>query len=267
MIPGLDPAAVLLLCLAAAGAGWVDAVSGGGGLLQLPSLLVAVPQAAPAAALGTNKLASIIGTTGAATTYVRTSVVDLRTALPMALAAIMGSAIGASLATRIPAAAFRPAIWLLLVGVWLWTLLRPQLGAEQRLRWPGRRRHYVVAVAAGFGIGCYDGLLGPGTGSFLLMVLVAGLGYSFLNASATAKIVNAGTNLAALIVFGLAGSVLWGLGLLMGACNLAGAIIGARMAIRRGSAFVRVVFLAVVGILIARLGWEIVAPLVGSRTS
>jgi len=267
VIAGLDPVSLLLLCLAAAAAGWVDAVSGGGGLLQLPSLLVALPQSAPAVALGTNKLASIIGTTGAATTYLRRSAVDLRTALPMTLAAIAGSALGASLATRIPAGAFRPVIWLLLVGVWTWTLLRPQLGAEQRLRWPGRRRHYVIAGAAGLGIGCYDGLLGPGTGSFLLIVLVAGLGYSFLNASATAKIVNAGTNLAALVVFGLAGSVLWGVGLLMGACNLAGAIVGARMAITRGSSFVRVVFLAVVGILIARLGWEILAPLVAARTS
>lgn len=264
MTAGLDPIAIALLCLAAGGAGWVDAVSGGGGLLQLPSLLVALPSAAPSLALGTNKLASIIGTTGAATTYARRSAVDLRTAMPMVLAAIAGSALGASLATRIPAAAFRPAILVLLIGVWVWTLVRPQMGAEQRLRWPGRRRHYVVAAAAGFGIGCYDGLLGPGTGSFLLIVLVAGLGYSFLNASATAKIVNAGTNLAALAVFGLAGSVLWGLGLLMGACNLAGAIIGARMAISRGSSFVRIVFLAVVGILIARLGWETISPLLAA---
>jgi len=249
---------IALLCLAAAGAGWVDAVSGGGGLLQVPSLLVALPTSPPALALGTNKLASIIGTTGAASRYLRASVLDLRTALPMTAAAILGSAVGASLATRIPAQAFRPVILVLLISVWLWTLLRPQLGAEQRLRWEGRRRHYAVAVAAGCGIGAYDGLLGPGTGSFLLIVLVGVLGYSFLNASATAKVVNVGTNLAALAVSGVSGNVLWLLGLLMGMCNLAGALVGARMAIDRGSSFVRAVFLAVVGLLIARLAWDLI---------
>lgn len=259
MIGELDPIAIVLLCLAAAGAGWIDAVSGGGGLLQVPSLLVALPQAPPALALGTNKLASIIGTSGAASTYLRSSVLDLRTAMPMTLAAIVGSAVGASLATRIPAPAFRPVILALLVGVWVWTLLRPKMGSEQKLRFEGRRRHYAIAVIAGAGIGAYDGLLGPGTGSFLLIVLVAGLGYSFLNASATAKIVNVGTNLAALAVFGFSGQVIWLLGLLMGACNLAGALIGARMAIARGSSFVRAVFLAVVGVLIARLAWDILA--------
>ena len=106
-------------------------------------------------------------------------------------------------------------------------------------------------------IGFYDGILGPGTGSFLLIVLVAGLGYSFLNASSTAKVVNLGTNVAAIIVFGITGSILWLLGLLMGLCNMAGAIIGARMAIRRGSGFVRIVFLAVVGVLILRLAWDL----------
>lgn len=258
--PGaVEPFTLVLLCLAAAAAGWVDAVSGGGGLLQLPSLLVALPTSPPALALGTNKLASIIGTSAAAVTYLRRSTLDLRTALPMAVAAIAGSAVGASLATRLSAAWFRPIILVLLIGVWLLTLLRPQMGAEQRLRWAGRPRHYAVAIAGGLGIGCYDGLIGPGTGTFLLVVLVAGLGYSFLNASATAKVVNAGTNLAALAVFGLHGSVLWTVGLLMGLGNLVGAIVGARMAIERGSGFVRIVFLSVVGILIARLSWDLFA--------
>ena len=148
-------------------------------------------------------------------------------------------------------------IVVLLIAVWLWTLLSPRMGQTQELRWQGHRRHYAVAIAAGLAIGFYDGILGPGTGSFLLIVLVAGLGYSFLNASSTAKVVNLGTNVAAIIVFGITGSILWLLGLLMGLCNMAGAIIGARMAIRRGSGFVRIVFLAVVGVLILRLAWDL----------
>jgi uncharacterized membrane protein YfcA len=248
---------VLLLCLAAGVAGWVDAISGGGGLLQLPALLIALPDAEPVEALATNKVASVMGTAAAAVAYARKAPPDVRTALPMAGAAFVGAALGALVAGRLPAEVFRPIIVVMLVVVWLWTLLNPQLGLEQRLRWHGLRRHYVAATIAGLAIGFYDGLLGPGTGSFLLIVLVAGLGYSFLNASSTAKIVNLGTNVAAIIVFGLTGSVLWLLGLLMGACNVVGAVIGARMAIRRGSGFVRLVFLSVVGVLILRLAWDL----------
>jgi uncharacterized membrane protein YfcA len=252
-----DPGVLVALCVAAAMAGWVDAVSGGGGLLQLPALLVALPEVAPVQALATNKVSSIMGTTAATATYARKAPPDVRTALPMAVAAFAGAALGALVASSLPADLFRPLIVALLVAVWLWTLLSPQMGQTQELRWHGRRRHYVVATLAGLSIGFYDGILGPGTGSFLLIVLVAGLGYSFLNASSTAKVVNLGTNLAAVIVFGLTGSVLWVLGLAMGVCNVAGAVVGARMAIRRGSGFVRIVFLTVVGVLILRLAWDL----------
>lgn len=255
-----DAGTVLLLCAAAALAGWVDAVSGGGGLLQLPALMLALPGTPIVQVLGTNKVSSIVGTSAATATYTRSAPPDVRTALPMAVAAVLGAAAGAATASRLPADVFRPVIVLLLVVVWLWTLLRPGMGRTQALRWHGRRRHYVVAVLAGGAIGFYDGLIGPGTGSFLLIVLVAVLGYSFLNASSTAKVVNLGTNAAAIVVFALTGSVLWTLGLLMGACNAAGATIGARMAVRRGSGFVRGVFLAVVGVLILRLGWDVLHP-------
>jgi hypothetical protein len=259
MSASLDLSMIVLLCIAAGAAGWVDAVTGGGGLIQLPSLLIAMPNGAPADALGTNKLSSIIGTSAAATTYLRNTRIDLRTALPMAAAAFVGAGLGALLASRIPAASFRPIILVMLIGVWLWTWFKPAMGTVEQLRWEGRRRHYGVAVIAGLGIGFYDGLIGPGTGSFLLIVLVAGLGLSFLKASATAKIVNVGTNVAALIVFGFTGSVLWLLGLLMGACNLVGAVIGARTAIAKGSEFVRRVFLVVVALLILRLAWDVLA--------
>ena len=252
-----DVPTLILLCAAAAMAGWVDAVSGGGGLLQLPALFLALPEAMPVQVLGTNKVSSFLGTAAATGTYWRRARPDVRTALPMVVAAVVGATLGAVTASRLPVDVFRPIIVVLLVVVWVWTLLSPQLGRTQQLRWQGRRRHYVIATLAGLAIGFYDGLLGPGTGSFLLIVLVAGLGYSFLNASSTAKVVNLGTNAASIVVFGMAGSVLWVLGLLMGVCNVAGAVVGARMAIRRGSEFVRLVFLAVVGILILRLGWEL----------
>lgn len=254
-----DIGTIVLLCVAAGLAGWVDAVSGGGGLLQLPALFLALPSAAPVEVLATNKASSILGTAAATATYARKAPPDVRTAMPMVIAAVVGAALGAATASRLPAEVFKPVIVILLVLVWVWTLLSPQMGRTQQLRWQGSRRHYVVATVAGLAIGFYDGLIGPGTGSFLLIVLVAVLGYSFLNASSTAKVVNLGTNLAAIVVFGVTGSVLWVLGLLMGVCNVIGAVVGARMAIRRGSEFVRLVFLAVVGVLILRLGWDLLA--------
>lgn len=252
-----DLPTLLLLIAVAVAAGWIDAVSGGGGLLQVPALLIALPDAAPVQALATNKMSSIAGTAAATTAYSRRVPPDVRTALPMVVAAIVGSAMGAATASRIPASSFRPVIVVLLVGVWIWTLVRPGMGMQQSLRWQGRRRHYAVATLAGLVIGFYDGILGPGTGSFLLIVLVGILGYSFLQASSTAKVVNLGTNAAAIVVFAMSGSVLWVLGALMAVGNLAGGVVGARMAIRRGSEFVRLVFLAVVGVLILRLAWDL----------
>jgi uncharacterized membrane protein YfcA len=251
---------VLLLCLAAGFAGWVDAVSGGGGLVQLPALLLLLPGATPAQVLATNKLSSICGTSVAAATYYRRVRPDLRTALPMAGVALVGAALGALCASLLPPEVFRPLVLVLLLAVAAYTLCRPRLGAVQALRWDGRR-HHVAAGLAGLGLGFYDGVFGPGTGSFLVFALVGLLGYSFLQASAKARIVNLGTNLGALLVFVPQGAPLWGLGLAMGLCNVAGGWLGAHAAIRRGSRFVRWVFLVVVAGLVLRLGYDVVRAL------
>jgi hypothetical protein len=246
---------VLLLCVAAGFAGWVDAVSGGGGLVQLPALLIALPGASPAAVLATNKLSSICGTTAAALTYHRRVRPDLGTALPMAGVALVGAALGALSASALPKDVFRPVVLVLLVAVAVFTAARPSLGLEQSLRWSGHR-HRIAAMAAGAVIGFYDGIFGPGTGAFLVVALVALLGYSMLQASAKARIVNLATNLGALLVFVPQGAPLWRLGLAMGACNVAGGWLGAHTAIRRGSGFVRGVLLLVVAALVVRLGYD-----------
>ena len=259
MIDGLDPATLTLLLIAALAAGWVDAVTGGGGMLQVPALLLAYPQSPATVALGTNKVASVFGTATAAVTYLRSIRPHLLTALPMAGAAFLAALLGARTAVVLPKEIIEPIIVVALAAVWLFLLLRPRLGVEESLRFPVGGRHYLIAIAAGIGIGFYDGMVGPGTGSFLIIVLVAGLGYSFLNASVTAKIVNLGTNVAAILVFGAAGSILWTVGLLMAVANMTGAFVGARTALTRGSRFVRVVFLAVVALLILRLSWKIIS--------
>jgi len=250
-------ATVAVLLLAGFAAGWVDAVVGGGGLVLLPALLL-VPGMSPLQALGTNKVAGIMGTSVSAGTYYRRARPDLRTAAPTAVVALVGAAGGALLASALPAAVFRPVIVVALVLVAGYTVTRPRVGAATDLRWTGRR-HLVAAVAAGAVIGFYDGLLGPGTGTFLVIALVAVLGYGFLEASANAKFVNAATNLGALVVFALQGAPLWKLGLVVGAANAAGAYLGARMAVAGGNAFVRVVFVVVVTALIARLAWTMFA--------
>lgn len=248
---------ILLLALAAGAAGWVDAVSGGGGLLQLPALFIALPAGSEVNALATNKLSSIFGTATAARTYIKAFNPDWKTALPMASVAFVFSALGAATAHAVPTEYFGAAIVVALVLVWVWTLVNPMMGTESKMRWGGQKRHYIAVIGVGATIGFYDGIFGPGTGSFLLIALVGLLGYSFLVASSTAKIVNLGTNAAALLVFGFSGSILWTLGLIMAACNMGGAYIGARTAIRRGSPFVRIVFLTIVAILIIRLAWDL----------
>lgn len=254
---------LLLLVLAAFGAGWIDAVVGGGGLVQLPALLL-IPGITPVQALATNKLASVAGTATSSVTYYRRVRPDLRTALPMAGIALLGSFGGAMVATILPAQAFKPIIVLALLGVAIFTLAKPRLGVATALRFSGRR-HHLMAGLSGLVIGFYDGLLGPGTGTFLVLTLVAFLGYEFLQASAKAKIVNLATNIGALMLFIPHGAVLWLLGGVLAVANIAGSYAGSRMAIARGSAFIRVVFLVVVLALIVKLGidvWnESIAPL------
>jgi len=251
----LSTTTVLLLVVAGFTAGWIDAVVGGGGLVQLPALLL-VPGISPVQALATNKLAGIMGTSVAAVTFYRRVGPDLRTAAPMAVCAFGGAVGGAALASRIPADLFTPIILVVLIGVAVWTVVRPSLGATSELRWEGNR-HRATAAAVGLAIGAYDGLLGPGTGTFLVISLVGLLGYAFLPASAIAKIVNFATNAGALVFFVPHGAVLWALGLVVGAANLCGGYLGARMAVAKGSGFVRVVFIVVVSVLVVRLGWQV----------
>ncbi|CAH0190377.1 hypothetical protein SRABI76_01758 [Microbacterium oxydans] len=246
---------LLLVILAAFGAGWIDAVVGGGGLLQLPVLLL-IPGMSPVQALATNKFASIFGTATSSVTYYRRAKPDIRTAVPMAVIALAGSFGGAAVATVLPSAAFKPIIVVALLAVALFTAFRPTLGAATKLRFEGRK-HHVMAGAAGLAIGFYDGMIGPGTGTFLVITLVALLGYDFLQASAKAKIVNFATNAGALLLFIPHGSVLWLLGGILAVANVAGSYLGSRMAIARGATFIRVVFLVVVIALIGKLGVDV----------
>ncbi|MGB7820245.1 MAG: TSUP family transporter [Ornithinibacter sp.] len=247
---------IVLLGLAGFLAGWVDAVVGGGGLIQLPAILLGVPSASPAQILATNKFGSVWGTGISSVTYWRRVRPDLRTALPMAAVAYVGAIVGALIGLHIPKSAFNPIIFVMLIAVGTYTLLKPSLGEATQLRWSGHR-HTAAAMITGFVIGVYDGALGPGTGSFLVFALVGLMGYAFLEASAKAKIANLATNLGALTVFIPGGHVMWGVGVVMAGANLLGGYVGARTAVARGSRFVRVVFVIVVVAFILRIGGQL----------
>jgi uncharacterized membrane protein YfcA len=255
----LDPSleVLALLALAALFAGFVDAVVGGGGLVQLPALLLGLPGASPVQILATNKLASICGTTVSSVTYYRRVRPHAGTFVPLMLLAFAGSLLGAFAASHLPAEAFDPIVLVVLVLVGGYVLFKPSLGESTLLRFSGHR-HTAVAMAAGFVVGAYDGALGPGTGSFFVFALVGMLGYSFLEASAKAKMANWATNLAALVVFVPQDAVLWRTGLVLGAANLVGGYVGARTAVARGARFVRVFFLVVVAAFVVRIGGELV---------
>lgn len=252
----VEPASLLALLTAAAAAGWVDAVIGGGGLLLLPALLLGAPDMPVAAALGTNKLTAIAGTSTAAVTYARRTKVDWRVAGPAAACAVLAAGAGAALAGSVPAEAYRPVVLAVLVAVALFVTLRPRLGltAQPHRRTPARA--VAAVVVAGGLIAVYDGMVGPGTGTFLVLTFTAVIGVDFLHGTAMAKVVNAGTNFGALVVFAVTGNVWWLLGSALAVCNIAGAQLGARMALRRGSGFVRGVLLAVVVALLLKLGYD-----------
>jgi uncharacterized membrane protein YfcA len=253
-----DPSTTTLLLLGLAGltAGFVDAVVGGGGLVQLPALLLGLPSASPVQVLATNKLSSICGTTVSSATYYRRIRPDPRTFGPMMVCAFAGSVGGAFLGSHIPDSAFDPIVLGVLIVVGAYVVFRPSLGETTLLRYDGSR-HVATAMAAGLVIGVYDGALGPGTGNFFVITLVGLLGYNFLEASAKARLANWATNLAALCVFVPQGAVLWHVGLVMGAANLFGGYLGARTAVARGARFVRIFFIAVVSAFIVRIGGDV----------
>ncbi len=256
MLSDISTLTLIFILVAAFSAGFVDAIAGGGGLIQLPALLISFPDREVAEVAGTNKLGSIFGTSAAALNYRRNIKTDPKLLLAMVLPAFIGSGSGSLLATKISTEQLKVAIVVMLVAVFAYTLARPDLGKVEVLRGAAKRQRTVGAIA-GLTIGFYDGFIGPGTGTLLMIVLVAALGFAFIGASAIAKVVNVATNFASILVFGISGSIMWVVGLAVGICNLAGGIIGSRVAIRRGSDFVRKFYLVVTFALIVRVLFDL----------
>lgn len=245
----------ILLGFAAFFAGFVDAVVGGGGLIQLPALFSVFPSAVPASLLGTSKLAGIWGTSVAAVNYVRSVELNWRVIVPAALMAFCLSFVGAMTVTHIPPTYLRKALPFILAAIAVYTFWKKDLGSHFLPLYRGRKELWM-AILVGGAIGFYDGFFGPGTGSFFIFIFVRLFGYDFLRASATAKVLNVACNAAALLWFGWSGNVMWLLGLAMAACGVLGSISGSRLAIKHGSGFVRSLFLVVVSALVLKTSYD-----------
>lgn len=239
-------------------AGLVDAVVGGGGLIQIPVLFSVFATEVPATLLGTSKLAGVFGTSAAAVNYARRVRLAWSAAAPAALAAFALSFAGAYTVTRVPGDFVRSMLPVVLLAVAVYTFRKKDFGAVHAPIHSGAMEK-VLAVGMGACIGFYDGFFGPGTGSFLMFLFVRFFGFDFLSASAAAKLVNVSCNVAALLWFGYSGHLLWQLGLLMALCQVGGSLLGTRLAIRHGSVFVRQLFLVVVTLLILKTGYDAVA--------
>lgn len=249
---------LLLVLIAAFSAGCIDAIVGGGGLIQVPAMFSVYADTAPATLLGTGKFAAICGTGNAAWRFSRKLQIPWRALLPLAILVLFTSAMGAVVTTLVPPKIFRPLVPVLLLGVLIYILRNKTLGDEHRPRLFEREHHVWAALLIG-AIGFYDGFFGPGTGSFLMFVFVRLYGYDFLNAAASARVLNVATNLAALSYFALQGYVLWHIAISMAVANIAGSVLGTRLALRGGSSFVRKIFIVVVSALIVRTLWQALA--------
>ena len=244
---------LLIVSLASLLAGLVDSIVGGGGLILVPALFATFPGAAPATLFGTNKSASVWGTSIATLQYSRR--VQMRWPVLLPAAALAGGFLGAWHVTLIDPGFLRKLLPLILLAVLLYTLAKKDLGHTHAPR-HGADRETLLACAIGLVIGWYDGFFGPGTGSFFIFLFVRLLGYDFLNASASAKLLNVATNLAAIALFAAKGHVWWHIGLTMAVANVAGSLIGTRLALKHGAGFVRGVFIVVVGALILKTGYD-----------
>jgi uncharacterized membrane protein YfcA len=246
---------LFIVSLASLLAGFVDSIVGGGGLILVPALFAVFPTAPPATLFGTNKGASVWGTAFATVQFSRRVEMRWAALLPAAAASFVAAFAGAWLVTVVSPAYLRKVLPGVLLAVLVYTLFKKELGRQHAPRFAGAKEAYL-ASAIGAVIGFYDGFFGPGTGSFLVFLFVRLLGYDFLSASASAKLINTTTNVASLVLFIAKGHIWWHFVLAMALANVAGSLLGTRLALKHGTGFVRLVFIGVVSALILKTGYD-----------
>ncbi len=252
----MDTTAILLLCIAAFAAGFVDAVVGGGGLIQVPIALLLLPIYPVATVIGSLKIPAFSGTSFAAYQYYKKVPMNWKLLLPMMLVAVTAAFVGSYLLTLVHNNFMKPVLFVVLCVVAVYTYTKKDFG-KHTVKSHSAKRQTIYAIAISIIIGLYDGFIGPGAGSFLVLAFITLLGFNFIQASAHAKIVNLATNVGSICLFLIKGKIIWAIALPMAASNAVGGMLGAKMALKKGNNFIRIFFLLVVMGTLLRFGYDI----------
>jgi uncharacterized protein len=247
---------LILLCLAAFLAGFTDAISGGGGLIQTPAALILLPQYAVVTVIGSLKLPASSGTFIAAIQYARKIKLRLLLVLVLIVIAFLAAFAGSKLLSMVSNDFIKPFLLIVLIGVAIYTYSNKKFGVHAE-KDHSVSQQWSRAILISLVLGFYDGFIGPGAGSFMMLAFISLLGFDFLTASAHTKMVNLASNLGSLVFFIISGKILWAIAIPMAICNALGGLLGARLAILKGNAFIRIFFLAVVVIVIIRFAWDV----------
>lgn len=252
----MDTTTLILLCIAAFSAGFVDAIVGGGGLIQTPAALILLPHLPVATVIGSIKIPSFSGTFFAARQYLKKVTLNLRLTVIMCFTAFIAAFAGSQLLTIVSNRFMKPIILIVLIVVAIYTFTKKNFG-EQVHKKHSAKQLMRLSILISIIIGFYDGFIGPGAGSFLVLAFIAVLGLDFLQASANAKMVNLSTNMGSIVLFLLKGSILWSVAIPMAISNAIGGILGARLAVQKGNRFIRIFFLLVVTATLIRFGYDV----------
>jgi uncharacterized membrane protein YfcA len=247
---------ILLLCFAAFAAGFVDAIVGGGGLIQTPAALILLRSYPVVTAISCTKIPSFSGTLFAAFQYLKKVKINYTLSAIMCTIAFFSSFAGSELLTVVSNQFMKPVLLAILIVVAIYTYTKKDFG-QHEAKGHSPKKELWFAIAISLLIGFYDGFIGPGAGSFLILAFISLLGYDFLHASAQAKLVNLATNLGSIVLFTIKGKIIWMVTFPMAACNAIGGMLGARMAIMKGNKFIRVLFLVVIIGTLLRFAWDV----------
>ena len=247
---------ITLLCIAAFFAGFVDAIVGGGGLIQTPVALILLPNLAVSSIIGSLKIPAFSGTSFAANQYLKKVDLNWKLLSIMAIVAFASAFLGSHLLTKVHNDFMKPILLVVLTLIAIYTFTKKDFGIHQAKEHTVKRQ-LLLAVSMSICIGFYDGFIGPGTGSFLVLGFVSVLGFDFLHASANAKMVNLATNFGSICLFILKGKIIWAIAIPMAICNAIGGWFGAKLAIKKGNGFIRIFFLIVVIGTLLRFGYDV----------
>ncbi len=256
LIHKMETYIIILLCIAAFFAGFVDAIVGGGGLIQTPVALILLPNLAVSSIIGSLKIPAFSGTSFAANQYLKKVDMNWKLLSIMAIVAFASAFLGSHLLTKVHNDFMKPLLLVVLTLIAIYTFTKKDFGIHQAKEYTVKRQ-LLLAFSMSICIGFYDGFIGPGTGSFLVLGFVSVLGFDFLHASANAKMVNLATNFGSICLFVLKGKIIWAIALPMAICNAVGGWTGAKLAIKKGNGFIRVFFLIIVIGTLLRFGYDV----------